>query len=198
MALQCVQTRVVDVTREVAIPYGTALAREIKPRAVRLRRDFRLLLTLIQAHALLHQVTRERDERGRIIATLEDYAIVRKLVHDLIADQIESVVPKTVRETVLAVRDLAGTSETTTARVASALKLDRSTASRRVRAATARGFIKNLETKRGQPARLVLGDPLPTDEAVLPEADSPALCSGVAVSEGIETPPSPQAEVVEI
>ena len=192
------QTWLAAGPRDVVVPYGPALAREIKPRAVRLRRDFRVLLTLIQAHALLHQATRERDERGRIVATLEDYAVVRELVHDLIADQLESAVPQTVRETVQAVRDLAGTGEATTAQVATALTLDRSAASRRVRSATSRGFLKNLETKRGQPARLVLGDPLPTDEPVLPEADSPALCSGAVVPEGIEIPPSPQAEVVEI
>ena len=185
--------------RQVVIPFAVPLAQAIKPRAVRLRRDFRLLLTLIEAHALLHQATREHDEHGRVVATLEDYAVVRELVHDLIADQLESAVPHTVRETVEAVKDLAlGTDEATTAQVAAALKLDRSAASRRVRSATSRGFLKNLETKRGQPARLVLGDPLPTDEPVLPEADDPVLGSGAAVSEGIGTPPSPQAEVVEI
>lgn len=96
-------------------------------------------------------------------------------------------------------KDLArGADEVTTAQVAAALTLDRSAASRRVRGAVSRGYVKNLETRRGQPARLVPGDPLPTDEPVLPEADDPALGSGAAVSEGIGTPPSPQAEVVEI
>ena len=184
--------------RQVVVPFAVALAQAIKPRAVRLRRDFRMLLTLIEAHALLHQATRERDARGHIVATLEDYTVVRELVHDLIADQLGSAVPQTVRETVQAVRDLAGTGEATTAQVATALGLDRSAASRRVRSATTRGFLKNLETKRGQPARLVLGDPLPSDEPVLPEADSPALGSGARVPEGIKTPPSPQDQVVEI
>lgn len=184
--------------RQVAIPFAVPLSKAIKPRAVRLRRDFRLLLTLVEAHALLHQATRERDEHGRIVASLDDYAVVRELVHDLIADQLESAVPKTVRETVQAVRDLAGTGEATTAQVATALTLDRSAASRRVRGAVSRGYVKNLETKRGQPARLVPGDPLPTDKPVLPEADDPALCSGARAREGVQTPPSPQAEVVEV
>ena len=181
---------------QVVIPFAVALAEAIKPRAVRLRRDFRLLLTLIEAHALLHQVTRERDEDGRIVAELQDYAVVRELVHDLIADQLESAVPKTMRETVEAVATLSrGKNEATTGQVAVALKLDRSAASRRIRTAVSRGFVKNLETKRGQPARLVLGEPLPRDEPVLPEADDPALGGCAAVSEGIETPPP---QVVEI
>ena len=173
-------------TREcqVVIPFAVALAHAIKPRAVRLRRDFQLLLTLVESHALLHQATRERDERGRVVATLADYDVVRELVHDLIADQLESVVPETVRETVRAVEKLAGTGETTTARVAAAMQLDRSAASRRVRAAIGKGFVKNLGARRGQPARLVRGDPLPTDEPVLPEADSPALGNGEVCRRG--------------
>ena len=41
--------------------------------AVRLRRDFSVVLSLIKAHAILHQATRERDADGRIVATLADY-----------------------------------------------------------------------------------------------------------------------------
>jgi hypothetical protein len=37
--------------------------------ATRLRRDFVSMLCLIRASALLHQVNRERDEHGRIVAT---------------------------------------------------------------------------------------------------------------------------------
>lgn len=33
--------------------------------AVRLRRDFKAILNLIRAHALLHQASRERDDKGR-------------------------------------------------------------------------------------------------------------------------------------
>ena len=37
-------------------------------------------LALIRAHAVLHQASRERDQDGRIVATLNDYAVVRDLV----------------------------------------------------------------------------------------------------------------------
>jgi hypothetical protein len=53
--------------------------------AVRLRRDFSVILSLIRAHALLHQATRERDGEGGVIASIEDYARVRELVADLVA-----------------------------------------------------------------------------------------------------------------
>src|SRR5262245_29291548 len=65
---------------EVVVPFAKKLADLVPPVAVRLRRDFKLLLTLIRAHALLHRQTRPRDDRDRIIATVADYATVRELV----------------------------------------------------------------------------------------------------------------------
>ena len=41
-------------------------------RSRSIRRDFMTLLNLIRAHAILHQATRERDDRGRVVATLDD------------------------------------------------------------------------------------------------------------------------------
>src|SRR5829696_390701 len=90
----------------VWIPYAKTLAQLIPPVAVRLRRDFGAVLNLIRAHALLHQATRERNAKGHIVATIEDYAAVRELVADLVSEGIEATVPETVRETVEAVKRL--------------------------------------------------------------------------------------------
>jgi len=155
----------------VTIPYAKVLAEEkTPPVAVRLRRDFRAILSLIHAHAILHQATRRRDGEGRIIATVDDYAVVRELVHDLIAEGVEATVPSTVRETVEAVKRLlaTGKGDVSVAQLAQALKLDKAAVSRRVKAAIDRGFLQNLETKKGLPARLVSGDPLPEEQPVLP------------------------------
>lgn len=73
-------------TPTVVIPYLVTLARNIPAVAVRLRRDFPAVTALIKAHALLHQLHRERDASGAIVATIEDYAVVRALVADLVAD----------------------------------------------------------------------------------------------------------------
>jgi hypothetical protein len=86
-----------SATRSVTIPYAKALAEMVPPLAVRLRRDFGALLSLIRAHTILHQATRERDDRGRLVATLDDYASVRELVADLVSEGIEATVPKSVR-----------------------------------------------------------------------------------------------------
>jgi hypothetical protein len=48
------------------------------------------------------------------------------------------------------------------------LKLDKATVHNRVKKAIASGFLANNETKRGLPARIVLGDPLPQERQILP------------------------------
>lgn len=158
----------------VEIPYALALACLIPPVAVRLRRDFPALLNLVRAHALLHQATRENTADGAVMATLEDYAVVRGFVADLIADELESSVPLHIRETVNAVESLftSGKEETSLAAVAASLNLDKSAASRRVKAAIERGYLKNLEDRKGRPARLQLGEPLPANVDILPAPDA--------------------------
>ena len=158
----------------VSIPYAKILADLIPPVAVRLRRDFGALLNLIRAHALLHQATRERDAEGRIVATIKDYAAIRELVVDLVGEGVEATVPKTVRETVEAVKRVREDSKgepVTVAELAGELKLDRSTVSRRVRSAKDRGYLRDLEDNPRKPSRLILGDDLPDDVQILPSLD---------------------------
>ena len=159
----------------VSIPYATQLAHSIPPIAIRLRRDFPMLLTLVSAHALLHRATRATDKDGRIVATLADYRAVRGLVVDLFGAEAGVHVPETIRDTVDAVATLTanGTAgrDTTVTQTGRYLKVDTSTASRRIKAALAGGFLENLESRQGRPAKLVLGDPLPEDRPVLPDTD---------------------------
>ena len=69
-----------------------------------LRRDFALVRSLVFAHAILHQASRRRDQRARIIATLDDYAAVRELVERILAEGIGATVSNDVRETVVALK----------------------------------------------------------------------------------------------
>jgi DNA-binding transcriptional ArsR family regulator len=159
----------------VWIPYARKLADLIPPVAVRLRRDFGALLNLIRAHALLHQASRERDAEGRIIATIEeDYAAVRELVADLVSEGIGVTVPKTVRETVEAVKILREQSKgepVTVTDLARKLKLDRSAVSRRARNAKDSGYLRDLEDNPRKPSRLIPGDDLPDDLQILPSPE---------------------------
>jgi hypothetical protein len=183
------QTWLAKGSTAVAIPFAERLAELVPPLAIRLRRDFKTVLMLIRAHALLHQATRLKDESGRVVATLDDYRAVRTLVADLVAQGIDATVKPEVRETVVAACSLLdhGNSEVRQADLARALKLDKSSISRRVAAALDGGFLKNLEDRKGRPARLVLGDPLPAYREVLPSADRLAgddLLHGCAVDKG--------------
>ncbi len=180
--------------RSVDIPYAEDLAELVPPVAVRLRRDFGAVLNLIRAHAVLHQVNREKDAEGRVVATLDDYQAVRELVADLVAEGVEATVPKTVRETVEAARRLLEDSESepiTTAAVAQELKLDKSAALRRVRTAMDRGHLKNLEDRKGRPARIVSGDPIAGEVEVLPSVEKLRGCRVACNSGGRDTPLPP-------
>jgi len=177
----------------VTIPFARDLAGVIPPVAVRLRRDFSSLLALVRAHAFLHRASRERDGQGRIVATLDDYAVVRELVAELVAEGVEATVKVTVRETVAAVAEIAENNGVTQAALARHLKLDKSSSKRRADQALSLGYVRNLEDRKGRPARLVVGDALPEDLEILPAVER--LAGGCTVArdvEGVEDPPSPE------
>jgi hypothetical protein len=187
---------------QVFIPFAQDLADLIPPIAVRLRRDFKLLLNLIKAHALLHQACRQRDEQGRVVATLEDYATIYGLVLESMAEGVQATVSPSIRETVDAVREIAGPEDTASvSEVAAYLKLDVSSASRRCRTAAGRGYLRNEAPSRGKPARYVIGDPLPREQAILPTVETlsarrgsthAGVCTIAGGFEGQDTLPLPQ------
>lgn len=121
---------------------------------------------------------------------MTDYAIVRDLVLDLMGDEVQATVSATVRETVNMVCDLSGIEEKPVSLVAlsAALGIDKSAASRRAHQAIHRGYLRNLETKRGRPMQLVLGDPLPEEQELLPTAEVLQCCS---VDRGDKATPPP-------
>jgi hypothetical protein len=159
------------------------LAEHVPPAAVRLRRDFATLMSLIAAHALLHRDLRPKDEKGRIQAIVRDYEIVQGLVATLFAEGVEATVPPTVRTTVEAVKAIAS-SEVSIAALAKHLGLDKSSVRSRVRKAIGRCYLINNEPKEGLPARITLGDPLPNETQILP---SPDVLRGDPGGEGHET-----------
>jgi hypothetical protein len=160
--------------REVTIPYADEIALLADSRAVRLRRDFGAVLNLVRAHAILHQGTHSRDSQGRIIATVDDYAVVYDLVIDIIAQGVQATVDARIRDAVGAVKELDTPVDPgiQVIAIAKALGLDKSAALRRVRVAIEDGYLVNLEERKGRPARITLGDPLPEERPVLPRPDA--------------------------
>jgi len=165
----------------VVVPFAPAIAELVPPAAVRLRRDFKSVLSFVMAHALLHKANRTRDAQGRIVAKWADYRAVRELAHEWIAEGAERSVSKKIRETVAAVEEICSDTDSsksttaitaTVAEVALNLKLDRSAAHRRIRQAIDRGFLHTLEKiEKGRPIKIVIGDPMPDDESLLPSVE---------------------------
>ncbi len=185
-------------TNQVTIPFASVLAQGTIPAGVRMRRDFRALLTLVRAHALLLQESRERDLQARIIATPDDYAAVHELVADLIGEGVQAAVPRTVRETVEAVVALQGMNHApvNVTKVAQHLGIDKSSASRRVKAAIALDYLAN-DGLEGRPARLTKDEDLPEERLVLPTPEQLRSCM-VAHQIAGETPSPLPLDVDEV
>ena len=168
--------RLIQVSpREIVIPFAPALADKADHRAVRMRRDFPAILGLTQAHALLHQHSRDIDDGGRVVADVSDYATVYSLVSDMVAEAAGATIPAVVRETVDTVRSLEhtppgipGFQPVTIQQVADKLGISRSSASRRLRRAESLSFVKDVQGQPG-PKLFETYEPMPQDVGVLPD-----------------------------
>lgn len=173
--------------RRVRIPYAMALADLVPAKTVRIRRDFGKLLALIEASAILFQTQRGRGDDGAIVATLDDYAIVRDLLLDSFTAAQEEGVTDSQREAVETVAVLQSNPANreseirggvTLKQVAEALSIDKSAASRRLVNPLRLGYVRDLKAnsddgrkKRGKPAAYVVGEPLPAKAEALPTVE---------------------------
>ncbi len=151
--------------KRVSVPFASVLADQVPSQAVRMRRDFRQLLTTIQAIAFLYQFQRQRTPEGWVEATIEDYLIARELLAPVFDAVAAEAVTPVVRATVEAVKAGEEISETA---LAQRLKLSKSTISYRVGRALDGGWLLNRETRKGHAARLALGADLPDVVSALP------------------------------
>lgn len=150
---------------KVAIPYADCLADLVSSREVRMRRDFRQLLTIIQTIALLYQCQRQKNAEGWIVATLDDYEQARMLLAPTFDTIVSEGITPAVRATVEAVKP---DEEVTEADLTQRLGLAKSTISYRVKRALKGGWLVNKEVRRGHPAKLSRGTPLPEQQSSLP------------------------------
>lgn len=177
---------------QVYIPYADQLAQSAAASVVRMRRDFGVLLSVIEAHTVLHQANRERDAYQRIIATPADYDAAREILADAFAITSGKKVKEAVRNAVAAVAALGGEhSDVTVAQVAKHLKRERSRASRGLKEAADFGYLANQETKDGKAARYRLGpESLPEDKAALPDTLLPDDVPGASTpAQGAQVSP---------
>jgi 5S rRNA maturation endonuclease (ribonuclease M5) len=187
------------------IPYVQSLAELMPDGAPRLRRDFISVLCLTRAHAILHQATRDRDERGRIVAEIADYRAVHQLLDAIVAEAVDASVSPATRETVGAVRELLDESEytehTSVKKITDVLGIGRSATYDRVRRALGAGFLVNLAKENERGLKIALGAELPAGGAFLPSPDdlvvrvssgeATGLANGVAMRNSEELSGSP-------
>lgn len=124
------------------------------------------------AHSALHQANRERDEQGRIVATLEDYEAVRALVEEFVGVSSERGVKPQVRTTVTKAAEFIEGSEhdsITVGELDEVLDVDNNAAWRRLRAAFP--YIVEMDWKRERKKQYELGEDLPAESSVLPSTD---------------------------
>ena len=156
--------------RAVTIPFAEPLAALVPARQVRMRRDFTQILTLIKAHAVLHQRQRDRDERGRIVADARDYRAIYDLAAPIFGAIAAEGVTPAIRETVAAVKRARGVADgpVRLGAIAELLDLDKATVSRRVNLCIKGGWLGNDEERKGRPAQLIVGERLPEERPALP------------------------------
>jgi hypothetical protein len=149
----------------IDVPFGKVLASTVPTKSLRVRRDFGQLLTAIKTHALLQHEHRTIKRGGVVAADLTDYAVVRELMSETFAT---SALTKTIKETIAAVRALQP--HAMVIDVAQHLRINKSSASRRLQEAQAAGYITNAETRAGYPAKFNVDDdalnPLPSPTKV--------------------------------
>ena len=174
----------------MAIPYAKVLARNTARKTVRMRRDFSQVLRAIQAHALLHRERRERDDKGQIVATLADYAVVRALMGDRLAEASEVRLRKNVALTVQAVQQLQQQREhhdgVSTRAIVNKLNKDRTTVWRRLDLARHRGFVVNVAEGGREGLWRATGQP--TEGTVLPTVDELKQALAAPAEEERQTP----------
>lgn len=153
---------------QVIVPFAETLAELVPPNGVRMRRDFRQLLTCIQAVALLYQRQREIKSEGEVEATIEDYKIARELLASIFETLASEGVTPAIRQTVEAVIP---PEEVTVSELAKRLGLVKSSMSYRVGRAIKCGWLVNNENRKGHPARVVRGSPMPDKIAALPDPE---------------------------
>jgi len=186
--------------REILVPFAERLADlfEVFAERVEVRRAFPMVLSLIQASALLHQRQRKTDQEGRLIAEPADYSVAARLLSGPLARTIgESLSDPARRFLERLLAEVDGPFEPL------GIPFDVKAVRARVRAgrSTVAGFLSELEDKgflervevapagRGRPAKAwrPTGREAEADE-VLPSADY-VFRSGVPGDRNTKIPP---------
>jgi hypothetical protein len=161
---------------DVVIPFSRQISIAVEPVMVRFRRDVGSLFSFIKASALLHQAQRQKDDQGRIVATVDDYALAYPIFSKVMAESSGKAVSEKVRAVVKLIAERAAAPAPKTGmrfkrvevvgqvaevtisseQMGTATGLGKYTAYRAIIDAIDLGFLVNNETRPKKPFRLVL------------------------------------------
>ena len=162
------------------VPFARQIVAGIEPLMVRFRRDIGSLFNFIKASAILHQAQRQKDDHGRVVATVADYALAYPIFSKVMAESSGKSVPNNVHAVVKLIAERAkGEAKREAAKptkmqfkrvdaghaaevmisveqIGTATGIGRSAAYRAILTALDLGFLINNETRPKKPFRLVL------------------------------------------
>ena len=173
----------------VLVPFAKKIAKEIGrlTNASRIMRDYSRLISMIKTVAILRHRLRRKDATDRLIAEIDDYALVHELVSKMYETSVTKVSDK-IRNVLRAVTELRheNVSPVSETKVAERLGCVKQAITQAVKTALIQRWLINRETRKGYPFDLVLGEPLPQavglpdpaslemDQEVLPEENTTA------------------------
>ena len=136
-------------TPAVYLPFAEELAKLVDVSELRIRRDFEHVLTLIKAHAWLHQVNRKRSKKGRVIASFHDYEAVYMLVEEVLRGGNQAISPAQTKVLEAVSRLTTGNIGVSGRQIADDLGLAQSQISRHLKELRALGRVQRSSNKVG-------------------------------------------------
>lgn len=157
------------------VPFARALVDELVYQGMdpRIQRDTQRILALIKSVAVLRHHDRERDEAGRLVATVDDYTTVREILNESYTATANAGLAAAVRAVVGAVSELKefGQTPATYVQIAAKLGWHDTRVRRHAAAGMKHGYLVNRQEKRRQAAMLDTGEVMP-EARCLPEANA--------------------------
>ena len=155
----------------VTVPFAEDLARGMGRMAStpRILRDFARIMSLIKVVALLRQHRRQTDCTGRLVATFDDYAEVRRLINDMFVETISGATLDTralVEAVITLDKGRTAFGHITNTTLAKHLGIGPVAAGRRAKRALRLGWLVNNESRKYHPADYGPGEAMPEFEGL--------------------------------
>jgi hypothetical protein len=157
---------------KVVVPFAEAIAKHFPTDRVEYRRDFRHLLQLIRASALLHFRQRDRRSNGDVVASITDYTNAETLARVPLTTAACGI-SEGARKFLVQLRDRFGEAEFTTTEAKQLRGVGRRTVDARLNALSVQGAVEQTKSSSGNvPARWRLTGAAPdVGKGVLPTVE---------------------------